>query len=120
MPLKDLEERRKYNSYYHQTIRRDKSEYKYGDIKKSARNRSIEFHITYIEYVSTYWRQTCFYCPTTDTRGIDRIDSSKGYSLDNCVPCCSMCNQMKFDNNFNDFINHINLIAAKSGSFRID
>ena len=27
--------------------------------------------------------------------GIDRIDSSKDYTLDNCVSCCGMCNIMK-------------------------
>ena len=30
-----------------------------------------------------------------EINGIDRIDSSKEYSLDNCVPCCEMCNKMK-------------------------
>ena len=27
--------------------------------------------------------------------GIDRIDSKKGYELDNIVPCCAQCNYMK-------------------------
>lgn len=27
--------------------------------------------------------------------GIDRVDSKKGYELDNCVPCCAQCNYMK-------------------------
>jgi hypothetical protein len=29
------------------------------------------------------------------TNGVDRIDNSRGYLLDNCVPCCWDCNQMK-------------------------
>jgi hypothetical protein len=29
--------------------------------------------------------------------GIDRIDSTKGYELDNCTPCCKVCNVRKMD-----------------------
>lgn len=35
--------------------------------------------------------------------GIDRLDSDKGYILDNCVPCCSTCNKMKMDLHVDDF-----------------
>lgn len=42
--------------------------------------------------------------------GIDRIDSTKGYSADNCVPCCSKCNRMKLDHSIEDFKNHISKI----------
>ena len=27
--------------------------------------------------------------------GIDRLDNSRGYELDNCVPCCTTCNKAK-------------------------
>jgi hypothetical protein len=27
--------------------------------------------------------------------GLDRIDSKKGYTKDNCVPCCGFCNNLK-------------------------
>ena len=27
--------------------------------------------------------------------GIDRVDNSKGYELDNCVSCCDICNKAK-------------------------
>ena len=42
----------------------------------------------------------CVYCDkeTIDAvkrNGIDRLDSSIGYVLDNCVSCCQMCNMMK-------------------------
>jgi len=29
--------------------------------------------------------------------GVDRVDSSLGYSLENCVPCCIICNISKND-----------------------
>jgi len=42
--------------------------------------------------------------------GIDRIDSSKGYTLDNCKSCCSLCNKLKRDMSLQDFIKQINKI----------
>ena len=42
--------------------------------------------------------------------GIDRIDSSKGYTVDNCVSCCSLCNHMKGALSKEDFLNHIERI----------
>lgn len=29
--------------------------------------------------------------------GVDRVDSAKGYTTDNIVPCCFVCNQIKGD-----------------------
>lgn len=60
---------------------------------------------------------------TKYVNGIDRIDSSKGYSDDNCVSCCSMCNLMKNNYSVYDFLNHINKISSyqkeKEGSTTI-
>lgn len=46
--------------------------------------------------------------------GIDRIDSSLDYSLDNCVPCCGICNTMKASLSVDDFFNHIRKINNKN------
>ena len=48
--------------------------------------------------------------PASKVNGIDRIDSSKGYSLDNCVPCCPLCNRLKSDLDKNMFLEHISKI----------
>jgi len=40
----------------------------------------------------------CYYCNEIQERGfngIDRIDSMKGYHLDNCVSACAECNKLK-------------------------
>jgi len=42
--------------------------------------------------------------------GIDRIDPTKHYSLDNCVPCCKYCNIVKSDLTQEQFITKINQI----------
>jgi hypothetical protein len=43
--------------------------------------------------------------------GIDRIDSSKGYSLDNVLPCCGTCNTMKMGLSYDDFISKVKKIS---------
>ena len=35
--------------------------------------------------------------------GIDRINNSKGYTIDNCVPCCFMCNYSKNNHSLSDW-----------------
>ena len=39
--------------------------------------------------------------------GVDRIDSSKGYTKDNVVPCCGKCNRMKGDLPQDKWIQHL-------------
>lgn len=39
--------------------------------------------------------------------GIDRIDSSKGYTTENSVPCCKFCNTAKHTMTQSDFYNWI-------------
>ena len=39
--------------------------------------------------------------------GIDRINSDKGYTIDNCVPCCAQCNHMKLDYTTEEFLTKI-------------
>lgn len=43
--------------------------------------------------------------------GLDRVDSSKGHTPDNVVPCCWDCNRMKGTLSLSDFISHIEMIA---------
>jgi hypothetical protein len=45
--------------------------------------------------------------------GIDRVDSNKGYELDNCVPCCFTHNGMKSDLTKEDFLIAIKKVYEK-------
>ena len=38
--------------------------------------------------------------------GLDRINSAKGHTLDNVVPCCTKCNYMKMDQTVEEFYAH--------------
>lgn len=70
--------------------------------KHAAGGRSIDFSLSF-EQARELFVRTCRYCgvePTMNCRGavangIDRLDSSKGYTFDNCVPCCRTCNIAK-------------------------
>jgi hypothetical protein len=66
-------------------------------------------------------KKSCYYCGRLPSRvaktvskhsrfvynGLDRVDSSKGYTLDNVVTCCRDCNIMKMDKSQDAFLNKI-------------
>jgi hypothetical protein len=50
------------------------------------------------EQFDTITKNPCYYCNEIQPRGfngVDRMDSMKGYHLDNCVSACTECNMMK-------------------------
>lgn len=59
---------------------------------------------TYTELTSL----NCYYCDSmvSDKTGarLDRIDSNKGYILQNVVPCCKRCNVAKNDMTITEYI----------------
>jgi len=57
----------------------------------------------------------CRFCGG-DGGGLDRIDSSRGYTDDNVQSCCIICNAMKSDLNEQDFLNRVFKIAAHTKS----
>lgn len=76
--------------------------------KSNAKARNIEWKLTEEQYEKLV-KGKCFYCGAEPSErkgtimnnkielvnGIDRIDSTKGYCIENCVSCCAMCNKMK-------------------------
>lgn len=42
--------------------------------------------------------------------GIDRMDNTKGYDINNCVPCCGQCNRMKLNYTYESFLDRIKKI----------
>jgi hypothetical protein len=71
-----------------------------------AKIREYSFEFAEIEFRKLI-NSNCYYCdkiPSTVGKaeggnivynGLDRVDNSMGYSLDNCVPCCESCNKKK-------------------------
>jgi hypothetical protein len=63
------------------------------------RNRSYAGSINLTkEQFDNITKHPCYYCGIMQDKGfngIDRMDSIKGYEIDNCVSCCTECNMMK-------------------------
>lgn len=102
--------------------------YKYG-----ARKRNLEFLLTRKQFKKLV-TQKCFYCgsvpcntcdmPESNGKfiysGIDRVDNAKGYTIDNCIPCCYICNQWKRACTQQEFLIRVksiydNLLRGKNG-----
>lgn len=112
------EHKRKYTMEYRKTSETykkycDTPNYSYTQYKASSKTRKLLFNITF-EYFLTFWQKPCYYCnDSIEKIGLDRIDSNKGYQLDNIIPCCKICNRMKHSMNQIDFISHCNKIIKK-------
>ena len=88
----------------------------------SAKDRGLDFSLDR-ETFERLTTSNCVYCGVEplqfQTRfsefkynGIDRVDNTKGYILENCVPCCKLCNRMKDVLSVEDFKSHINKIIT--------
>lgn len=101
----------------------------FNKVYRSYINRCKSYQIEFKLSVDEFYRltqQNCFYCGETPSRessswckdgrspflynGIDRIDSNKGYAINNCVPCCSKCNYAKGNMSLEDFKNWVSKI----------
>lgn len=79
------------------------------------------------ETFSSLVDQNCFFCGSqpclirydrlensnvsVNHQGLDRIDSNKGYNIDNVVPCCQTCNQAKNILTIEEFYKWIKLVS---------
>lgn len=73
---------------------------RYSKLKSSAKNRGLEVTLTKPEYSSARVG-VCYYCSgaiTPTAIGLDRLDNTRGYHLDNVVACCGPCNQVRGHN----------------------
>lgn len=105
------------------------SRYKSYRYNSSKKNR--EFQLTRGQFGKLV-QTACYYCGSMDSRkniraackipdfrraeyvnGIDRIDSTRGYTEDNTVPCCKMCNKMKMEFTLEDWLEQINKIHRR-------
>lgn len=94
----------------------------YGVYKSSAITKQLNFEITLDEYKSIV-RLPCHYCGIVQEKGfngMDRMDSTLGYVMGNCVSCCQMCNYMKKCMSPDVFVKmaqHIDSYSKKTDTF---
>lgn len=84
--------------------------------EKRAKDANRKFSLNMQEEEKLF-KSNCYYCGVEPKQswdsgplhgkylynGIDRVDNSKGYVIDNCVPCCRPCNVAKGASSPEDF-----------------
>jgi hypothetical protein len=100
-----------FNAYYHQYL-------------KAAEKRKYQFNLTKDDF-RQITQQKCHCCQADPVpivqrskkhygqyigNGIDRVINSIGYTKENCVPCCKMCNKMKQHYDKNHFLEKVRSI----------
>jgi hypothetical protein len=97
----------------------------YGGYLRRSAKKELEFTLTKQDFLDIT-SKPCFYCgklPSMSAswqksngvyiyNGIDRVDNSKGYILENCVPCCKDCNYSKGTKTVNEFYEHIRRVYS--------
>ena len=93
----------------------------------NSKKRGYNFDITKEEF-RVLTKQKCNYCGCEPSQissygsnngsylhnGVDRVDNTKGYQIDNVVTCCEICNKMKRVMTKQQFFNHIKKIVSYS------
>ena len=79
----------------------------YRDYERKAENYGREFSLSR-DQVHSLMHSACYLCAKCPTayhkNGIDRFDSSIGYVIENCRPCCGECNYMKNNYVYQEFM----------------
>ena len=92
----------------------------YGVYIQSSNHRNIHFELTIDEY-EFIAQNPCYYCGTVNIQrgfnGVDRLDNNLGYSNNNCVACCSMCNYMKGSLHHDVFLRRVEHSMSYLGLF---
>jgi hypothetical protein len=89
----------------------------YCNYRYRSKKNNIDFQLTYEEAMKLF-TSNCNYCDGPPMQisgkwggyngtflhsGIDRIDSSLGYTVENSVPCCWWCNRAKNSSSIEEF-----------------
>jgi len=91
---------------------------------RHAKRRNLIWNLSEEDAIALF-ESDCFYCgvkPSNSWKGhlvepfvyngIDRKDNSKGYTLENVVPCCDVCNHAKAKMNDIEFLSWAERIHA--------
>ena len=110
---------KQYRKKYKKRLALNKSKYnktlkgRYLAYRHGAKQRNIKWNLS-LEEFQIFWKKPCYYCNASITTiGLDRINSNKkiGYIINNVVPCCETCNDMKCQLSIEDFTAHCNKVV---------
>lgn len=98
-----------------------------GIYKQNAASKDRGFELD-IDECHAIFQSNCFYCGSLPAgrlsgkyfdyyyNGIDRKDNSQGYTRENSVPCCKICNRAKHSMGYDEFMEWINAVVRHNGS----
>lgn len=93
---------------------------RFNSLRQNAVRRDIGIDITFEQYKDLI-NNPCIYCRGELPKaggGLDRKDSSIGYTISNCVPCCKKCNLAKHvmsQSEFREWIMTVFYTLAEAG-----
>jgi 5-methylcytosine-specific restriction endonuclease McrA len=70
-------------------------------VKKDGTTRNKQYYSIKKDTIERAW---------IFANGIDRENNNLGYVIENCVPCCRHCNEMKMDRDTINFLEHVKKI----------
>ena len=94
----------------------------YSSYKLNAKSRGFDFNIDF-DYAVSILKSDCYYCGIEPSNtymksyynatynGIDRVNNTKGYEMDNIVSCCKMCNIAKNNNTEEYFLQWVKRLS---------
>lgn len=96
----------------------------YKVYKSGAKTRNLSWEITFEQFIDTCVKN-CRYCGIVPSNyysapgcyggfnynGLDRVDNTKGYTIENIVPCCRYCNYAKRDMTAEEFISWVSRVS---------
>ena len=75
-------------------------------LRHQAKSKGKSFNITFEQFL-LFFEKSCYYCgDKVESAGLDRIDSSTGYSIENVVRACRKCNVAKGQMSIKEFLEH--------------
>ena len=117
------EELMEYRRVYYEKHKKEQLEYSknyrntpvaiFAIYRYSAKVRNLPFTLELQDFENWCGKTSCHYCGEfIPTIGIDRIDNSPliGYTKENIVACCSICNRFKMDLTVEEFKKQVKLI----------
>ena len=99
-------------------------------LKQGAKRRNYSWDLTR-DQVRELTSQPCYYCDEPPSQqgarkshaggiylfnGLDRVNNTKGYTIDNVVPCCIVCNRAKRTMTQDEFLMWISQVYKHSVS----
>lgn len=96
-----------------------------NSIKFSAKKRGYSYELTN-KQLREITKKNCHYCnsPPSNAQktyyangnytysGVDRVNNKKGYTIDNVVPCCRICNRAKDTMSTTEFLKWIERVST--------